>query len=100
MLTARASGNSNEASIIHVLRETPASAPFAQRLIPAILDRFTFNGPNGRHLCLVSEPAGYNVAKSKEDSADLMFPADSARSIAAQCLVMYRLALLLSAQSL
>lgn len=87
MLTARASGDTNEATIVHTLQQIPTSAHVGRRFIPTILDRFTFDGPNGRHLCLVSEPAGYNVAKSKEDSTDLMFPAESARSVAAQCLM-------------
>jgi hypothetical protein len=35
----------------------------------------------------VGEPAGVNIAKSKEDSGNFMFPADTARSTAAQLLL-------------
>ncbi|KAL4791518.1 kinase domain-containing protein [Aspergillus venezuelensis] len=54
---------------------------------PPLLDEFFFDGPNGKHLCLVQEAAGYNVAASKENGSSCMFPRDAARSIAAQLII-------------
>ncbi|KAL4961928.1 kinase domain-containing protein [Aspergillus stella-maris] len=48
---------------------------------------FFSEGQNGRHRCLVQEPAGYNVVASKENSSSCMFPRDAARSIAAQLIM-------------
>ncbi|KAM4058797.1 kinase [Hirsutella rhossiliensis] len=87
ILTARSSVDRNEATIIRTLQQTPTLAHIGRRFIPVLLDQFGFDGPNGHHLCLVSEPAGCNVAQSKEESANYMFPAEAARSIAAQCLM-------------
>ena len=58
-----------------------------KQFIPSLLDQFFFHGPNGYHQCLVGEPAGCSIAKSKEDSVNLMFPRDAARSIAAQLIM-------------
>ena len=43
--------------------------------------------PGGYPRCLVGEPAGSSIAKSKEDSTNSMFPVDAARSTAAQLLL-------------
>lgn len=58
-----------------------------KRFIPPLLGQFSFHGPNGHHRCLVGEPAGCSIAKSKEDSTSFMFPPDAARSTAAQLLL-------------
>ncbi|KJZ74346.1 hypothetical protein HIM_06352 [Hirsutella minnesotensis 3608] len=87
ILAAQESADTNEATIIRTLQQTQTSTRGGRQFIPVLLDQFNFDGPNGHHLCLVSEPAGSNVAQSKEDSTDLMFPAETARSIAAQCLM-------------
>ncbi|KAM4060494.1 kinase [Hirsutella rhossiliensis] len=87
IIAAHASADTNEATVLRTLQQTPASAHVGRPFIPAILDQFSFDGPNGHHLCLVTEPAGCNVAQSKEDSIDFMFPAETARSIAARCVM-------------
>lgn len=74
---------SSEANILRLL-STPVSTHKGQRFIPSLFDEFTFDGPNGRHVCLVQEAAVCNIARSKEDSSNFMFQAETARSIAAQ----------------
>ncbi|RAL16730.1 kinase-like protein [Aspergillus homomorphus CBS 101889] len=59
----------------------------SERFIPRLSDQFSFTGPNGHHRCLVGEPAGVSIAKSKEDCPNFMFPPDAARSLAAQLLL-------------
>lgn len=86
ILAASASGESAEGTILSSLRNGD-SAHIGKQFIPLLLDQFSFNGPNGHHLCLVGQPFGCSIARSQEDSVDLMFPVDAARSIAAQLIV-------------
>ncbi|OJJ49268.1 hypothetical protein ASPZODRAFT_157692 [Penicilliopsis zonata CBS 506.65] len=86
ILTARASPDSREGKILDYLMKSDIDHP-GKRFIPPLLDQFSFHGPNGHHRCLVGEPAGSSISKSKEDSTDLMFPVDAARSTAAQLLL-------------
>lgn len=86
ILVASESSQSNEGSILRKLCSGDSTHK-GQRLIPHLLDDFSFDGPNGRHVCLVQEPAGCSVAGSKEVSVDFMFPIETARSIAAQLIV-------------
>ncbi|RAH83817.1 kinase-like protein [Aspergillus japonicus CBS 114.51] len=82
ILTARASSDSREGDVLEHLMKSDLA-----HVIPRLLDQFSFHGPNGHHRCLVGEPAGGSIAKAKEDSTNLMFPVDAARSIAAQLLL-------------
>ncbi|RAH63972.1 kinase domain-containing protein [Aspergillus aculeatinus CBS 121060] len=86
ILTARASSDSREGEVLEHLMESDLTH-VGKQFIPRLLDQFSFHGPNGHHRCLVGEPAGGSIAKSKEDSTDLMFPLDAARSTAAQLLL-------------
>ncbi|KAL9123858.1 MAG: hypothetical protein Q9217_006753 [Psora testacea] len=52
--------------------------------VQSLLDEFFVKGPNGRHICLVSEAAGWSVGQSKEASIKWMFPINIARAVAAQ----------------
>ncbi|KAL5334094.1 kinase domain-containing protein [Aspergillus crustosus] len=83
ILAARSSSNSREGDILQHLMKSNLAHP-GKRVIPPLLDQFSFHGPNGHHQCLVGEPAGGNIAMSKEQSTDFMFPLDAARSTAAQ----------------
>lgn len=83
ILAARASEKSHEAEVLQHLMKGDSTHP-GKRFIPPLLDQFMFDGPNGRHLCLVGEPAGCNIAESKEHSPDFMFTPDVSRSLAAQ----------------
>jgi serine/threonine protein kinase len=83
ILLASESSKCTEATILQVLCSGDSTHP-GRRFIPQLLDQFSFEGPNGHHLCLVQEPAGYDVTASKEDAVNFMFPVETARSIAAQ----------------
>lgn len=82
ILVAVASRSSNETRIFRLLT-TGEPNRSRKQFIPTLLDRFSFEGPNGHHLCLVGEPAGCSIACSKDYSS--MLP--PAQSIAAQLIM-------------
>ncbi|PLB52501.1 SR protein-specific kinase Dsk1 [Aspergillus steynii IBT 23096] len=86
IMAARASPDSHEGEVLKYLMKNDLSHA-GKRFIPPLLDQFSFHGPNGHHRCLVGEPAGCSISKSKEDSTNFMFPPDAARSTAAQLLL-------------
>jgi hypothetical protein len=86
ILAAAASEESSEAKILRVLRSGNPDHP-GRAYVSSMLDEFIINGPNGRHLCIVSEAAGCSVAQSKEASTTWKFPANVARAISAQVLL-------------
>ncbi|KAK2591041.1 hypothetical protein QQS21_011273 [Conoideocrella luteorostrata] len=85
-LVASESSTSTEADILGKLQSVDTLHP-GQRFIPRLLDTFSIDGPNGRHICLAQELAGCSIAASKEESINFMFPTDTARSIAAQLIM-------------
>jgi hypothetical protein len=87
ILVAHESLKSNEASILRLLSSRGDSTHQGQQFIPLLLGQFSFDGPNGRHTCLVQEPAGCSIAASKEDSTNFLFPVETARSTAAQLIM-------------
>lgn len=86
ILTARASSDSHEGDTLQYIMKSDLTHT-GKRFIPSLLDQFSFYGPNGYHQCLVGEPTGISIAKSKEESTNFMFPPDAARSTAAQLLL-------------
>ncbi|KAH8587993.1 protein kinase [Bisporella sp. PMI_857] len=86
ILVASLSGNSNEANILRLLQNGNSGHP-SKQFIQTILDEFKFKGPNGQQLCLVGVLYGCSISKSKEDSANFMFPVDAAWSAAAQLIM-------------
>ncbi len=80
---------SNTSSETRILRHLSNSQPnhTGKSYVSPILDEFCIDGPNGRHLCLVSEPARCNVAASKEASTNWMFPIGIARAVATQAVL-------------
>ncbi|KAK3386145.1 kinase-like domain-containing protein [Podospora didyma] len=87
ILVAHESSRATEASILELLSSRDGLPHKGQRFIPLLLNQFSFDGPNGRHICLVQEPAGCSMAASKEDSINFLFPVETARSIAAQLIM-------------
>ncbi|KAF7867350.1 hypothetical protein EAF04_005433 [Stromatinia cepivora] len=83
ILTSGASSYPTESKILRLLCDSDKTHE-GKRFIPTLLDEFSIDGPNGHHLCLVGDPAGLNIAVSKEISSNWKFPVESARSIAAQ----------------
>lgn len=86
IVVAEASKTSSEGQILRLLSDAKISHP-GRSYVSSISDEFSINGPNGRHLCLVSEPARCSVAASKEASTNWMFPIEVARTVAAQVIL-------------
>ncbi|KAI9884235.1 MAG: hypothetical protein M1823_003984 [Watsoniomyces obsoletus] len=84
---ALASKTGSESRILRHLHESPASSHPGKPYVSSLLDEFYIDGPNGRHLCLVFEPARGSVALSKEASLVWKFPMRTARAIAAQTIL-------------
>lgn len=53
-------------------------------LVPVVLDRFSVQGPNGSHACLVTAPARCSLSDAREASFVGLFRLDVARSLAVQ----------------
>ncbi|KAH7354371.1 kinase-like domain-containing protein [Plectosphaerella cucumerina] len=76
-----------EANVLIQLKEGASSAANSKDrppLIPTVLDRFHFTGPNGTHPCLVTLPARCSLREAKEASGSCLFQLDVARSLAVQ----------------
>lgn len=86
IVVAEASKTSSEGQILRLLSDAKINHPGRSYVI-SISDEFSINGPNGRHLCLVSEPARCSVAASKEASTNWMFPIEVARTVTAQVIL-------------
>ena len=87
VVVAETSMNSSESRILRHLFLDSGGDHSGKQFITCILNEFYIDGPNGRHLCLVSEPARCSVADSKEASLKWMFPLEIARAIAAQSIL-------------
>lgn len=55
--------------------------------ISLLLDDFTIAGPNGNHLCIITEAAGRSIAHTKDEYSPFKFPVTVAREISAQALL-------------
>lgn len=60
ILTAEASSSCPDLEILQALKANPLNHP-GRRHIMFILDQFRIHGPNGSHVCLVSQVAGPSV---------------------------------------
>ncbi len=89
IIIADDSASSNEGRILRLLEQHRISNPgvHGEEYVSRILDEFSIDGPNGRHICLVSEPAGGSVAESKEAGLRWRFPLHIARGIAARVIL-------------
>ncbi|KAH7251323.1 kinase-like domain-containing protein [Fusarium tricinctum] len=75
-----ADANKHEADILSRL----VTASVDESLIPAVIDQFSIDGPNGTHPCLVTTPARCSLAVAKEESEPRLFQLEVARSLAVQ----------------
>jgi serine/threonine-protein kinase SRPK3 len=75
-----------ESRILHLLADAHTESSEPNYLLE-ILDDFYFDGPNGRHLCVVSEPAiGRGVGAFKDEETNL-YSLTTARIIATQVIL-------------
>ncbi|KAL8916565.1 MAG: hypothetical protein Q9208_008436 [Pyrenodesmia sp. 3 TL-2023] len=86
IVIAEASEASTESNVLRHLNNFTKAQPTAKRFLTSLLDEFYIDGPNGRHLCLVTEPARDSVGSSKEDHP-WVFPIRISRAIAAQAVL-------------
>ncbi|OOG00594.1 hypothetical protein ASPCADRAFT_347 [Aspergillus carbonarius ITEM 5010] len=86
ILDAASCESHSESNILRHLRSGKADHP-GRIYVSSLLDEFTIDGPNGRHLCIVSEAAGCSVAQSKDASLTWKLPVNVARAISAQLLM-------------
>lgn len=56
-------------------------------MIPSILDRFNIEGPNGKHICLVTGLAKMSFLNAKTESWVSIFQLEVARALAAQLVI-------------
>ncbi|RAL01381.1 kinase domain-containing protein, partial [Aspergillus ibericus CBS 121593] len=82
VITADASGSTNEATIINSLRQS--SDRLGKNIVPFLLDEFCVSGPNRKHRCVVTPPALISLFDAKESSRLGLFQPKVAQSIVAQ----------------
>ena len=87
IIVAEASKDTSENRILRHLQQTTGESSIRHRFVTSLLDEFYLDGPNGRHLCLATEPARCSIAASKEGSIIWMFPLEVARAISAQAIL-------------
>ncbi|WAO90915.1 Protein kinase domain-containing protein [Fusarium falciforme] len=76
--------DSTEVDILQHLAARPGSKYPGKSLIRHVTDNFHFDGPNGRHTCLVNDPAMMSLRLAKDASFCRLFQPRTARAIAAQ----------------
>lgn len=86
IIVASASRESIEAKVLRAISAGKQDHP-GRRYVMSFLDEFTTTGPNGDHLCIVSEAMGCSVARSKDETMPWKFPSNTARAISAQVLL-------------
>ena len=69
IVVAEASKSSSEGRILRHLANSQNNHA-GRSYVSLIFDEFCIDGPNGRHRCLVSEPARCSIAASKEASTN------------------------------
>ncbi|KAF4980299.1 hypothetical protein FZEAL_3670 [Fusarium zealandicum] len=78
--------DTTEVDILQRLATTAGSKYPGRSLIRHVTDSFHFDGPNGRHTCLVNDPAMMSLRLAKDTSFSRLFQLRTARAIAAQVL--------------
>ncbi|KAM5353882.1 hypothetical protein ACJ41O_000532 [Fusarium nematophilum] len=74
----------SEVEILHRLTTGTRRNHPGRSLIRHVIDSFHFDGPNGRHTCLVNDPAMMSLCLAKDTSFSRLFQLPTARAIAAQ----------------
>ncbi|KAL8813018.1 MAG: hypothetical protein Q9223_007153 [Gallowayella weberi] len=87
ILVAGVSEVSTESRMCEIIEEHRVAKSPGHEYVLQSLHRFYIDGPNGRHMCLVSEPAGFSIAVAKEISWKFSFKLHIARAIAAKVIL-------------
>jgi serine/threonine-protein kinase SRPK3 len=83
IVLARFSNHSSEGQIMRIFGSSRPNDT-GESYVHLVDDEFYIDGPNGRHLCLVSEPASCEVETLRDGD---MLPLDVARAVAAQAIL-------------
>ncbi|KAL8683746.1 MAG: hypothetical protein Q9224_006656 [Gallowayella concinna] len=86
IVVAAVSKDSTESRILRHLRKFNGDNEPGSGFILSLLDDFYIDGPNGRHLCLVTEPTRCSVGEARKD-VPFKFPIEIARAISAQAIL-------------
>ncbi|KAK4209247.1 Serine/threonine-protein kinase [Rhypophila decipiens] len=82
--TADSDAANRESEVLSRLGSVAMTTQHAGKsMIPTLRDLFTVSGPNGHHICLVSEPTRGSLEKARTPAYH-PFPLDVVRSLAAQ----------------
>ncbi|KAF5019605.1 hypothetical protein F66182_8391 [Fusarium sp. NRRL 66182] len=76
--------DSTEVDILQRLEADAGKKHAGRPLVRHFTDNFHFDGPNGRHTCLVNDPAMMSLRLAKDASLSRLFRPRTARAIAAQ----------------
>ncbi|CAF3452780.1 hypothetical protein SNK03_002859 [Fusarium graminearum] len=76
--------DSTEVDVLQKLEAKAGKKHPGRSYIRHINDNFHFDGPNGRHTCLVNDPAMMSLRLAKDASFSKLFQPRTARAIAAQ----------------
>ena len=87
VLIADEISNNSELKVSERLEDDCIGRRQGKIYVRSYLDNFLIDGPNGRHVCLVSAIARHSVAFSKDASTIRIFQIDVARAITAQAIL-------------
>lgn len=76
-----------EIDVLSKLSKPHLLSDIGRTMIPSILDRFSVQGPNGNHVCLVTRPARMSLSDAKNGSWISLFQLEVARVLAAQLVI-------------
>ncbi|KAH8819919.1 protein kinase [Xylogone sp. PMI_703] len=85
-----ADSDSHEKDILQLLRvvtDSDNGGHPGKQMIHLVQDEFSIKGPNGKHRCLVLEPARMSLSDAKDASTKRIFQLPTARAIAAQLIL-------------
>jgi serine/threonine protein kinase len=82
-----ADSKSPENDVLSKLSNPRLSSKIGRAMIPSILDKFSVQGPNGDHVCLVTSPARMSLSDAKNGLWIRLFQLEVARVLAAQLVI-------------
>lgn len=73
-----------EINVLSKLFQPKLLSDIGSSMVPSILDTFSIQGPNGNHVCLVTNPARMSISDAKNGSCIRLFRPEVARVLTAQ----------------
>lgn len=82
-----ADSNSLEIDVLDKLSKPQQLLDLGRTMIPSIFERFNIQGPNGNHLCLVTNPARMSLSDAKNGSWISLVQLEVARALTVQLMI-------------